>query len=122
MRLKRYSGRFLQFELTQITKGEGTVDHKPINRSINKFHLDYISMGNQAMSGRAKTVDYETVLQAILANPMSNIGRVSGKASIAKSSVTAHNHHLIESSRICKLSLTLLKYCTTFDSLWYYSF
>ena len=52
-------------------KNEDAVNHSIINRWFKKFHLDCKNLDIQARSGRPKTVDSETMLHAIEANPVS---------------------------------------------------
>ena len=52
------------------------------------------NLDDQARSGRRKTVDTETVLQAIEANPASNPPRVSGNHVISQSCVVGFFHDL----------------------------
>ena len=90
------------------TKCEGAVDH----RWFKKFCSGCKIFNDQARSGRPKTMDSKSVLQAIVTNPVSSSKRVPGKFGISQSSVV---HHLCEWS--VKLSLILPKYYRTFESL-----
>ena len=53
-------------------KDEGAVDLSIVTKRFEKFCSGCKNFKNQAMSGRAKTVDFETVLQVIEANPVSS--------------------------------------------------
>ena len=65
-------------------KGEGRVDYSTVvTRGFNKFHLRYKNFNDQASSGKPKIRDYESMLQAIEANPGSSTWRVSGELSIS---------------------------------------
>ena len=66
-------------------KSEGAVDYSTVSRWFKKFWLGYKNLNNQARSGRLKTVDSETILQDIEANPVSSTWRVSGKLGISES-------------------------------------
>ena len=66
-------------------------------------------------SGRPKIVDSESVLQAIEASPVIRTRRVSGLINITQS-IAVRNFHKKKALEHTELSLTLPKYCKTFDS------
>ena len=69
------------------TKDEGIIDHCTVRRSFEKFHLCCNKLNDPAASGRPKTMDSETVLQTLEANPVSNTQRVLCKLNISEYSV-----------------------------------
>ena len=74
--------------------GEGIVDHSTVTRWLKKFYLCSKNIDDQARSGRLKTVHSEAMFQAIEANSMSNIRRISCDFSISQSTVVCHLHNL----------------------------
>ena len=54
-----------------------------VTRWFKKFYSGCKNLDDQPWSGRSKTMDFEAVLEAINANLLSCIQRVSGKFSIS---------------------------------------
>ena len=59
-----------------------SVDHCIVNKWFKKFRLCCKNVDDQARSGRLKRVDAEAMFQAVEANPVSSIRRVSGEPDI----------------------------------------
>ena len=74
-------------------KGEGVIDHRTVNKRIQKIHTGCKKLDDQERSGRLKTLNSKAMLQVIEVNPMSNIPRLSGEVGKCSSS-----HHDIEKS------------------------
>ena len=70
-----------------FVKSKGLVEHRTVTRWFKKFHSGCKNLNNQAMSGRYKIMESKTVLQALEANPVSSIWRISGEFGISQSSV-----------------------------------
>ena len=91
------------------TNGEGAVYYWTVSRWLKKICLEYKNLNDP-------TVDFEAMLQAIEANPVSSILRVSGELSILQSSVVHHLHNSGKS--ICHSQIVphvQPKYCKTSD-------
>ena len=90
-------------------KGEGTVDPAQMVQEISLR----LKERWRSSKGKAKSVLFEVVLQAIDENPACGTWRISGDLSASHTLlwfVTA------KTSVAAKLCPTLLKYCNTFDS------
>ena len=57
--------KFMEATKNSWEKGEGRVTHYTITRCFKKFHLGCKTPNNQETSTWLKTMDFETVLQAI---------------------------------------------------------
>ena len=60
-------------------KGKGAFDHNTVTRLLKLFHLGCKNFDGQVKSGRPKIMGSKVVCQAIHANLVSSIWRVSGK-------------------------------------------
>ena len=65
-------------------KGEGTFDHNRETR-FKKFCLGCKNLVDQARLDRSRAVDFEATFQAIVANLVCSIWRVSGELAISQS-------------------------------------
>ena len=74
-----------------ICCAKGTVDYWRVTRYFEKFCSGYKNMDDQRKSGRPKTVDSKTMLQARVANPVTQW--VSGNLNILLSSVVYPLHN-----------------------------
>ena len=72
-------------------KGEGPVDYNTVARWLKKFRSSCKNLDDQVRSSGLKTLDSEAVLEAIEANLISSIQRVtSNKLCILQFSVVCH--------------------------------
>ena len=67
-----------------FAKDEGTVDQRTLARLLKKFRSGCKYLNIQVRSGRPKTGDFESVLEAIKPNPVSSTRRVSVRISKLK--------------------------------------
>ena len=65
-------------------KGEGAVDHRTETRRFKRFSLGCKYLNDQAKSGRYKTLDCKSVVQAKEVNLESSTLRVSGELGISQ--------------------------------------
>ena len=74
------------------------------------FHLGCTNLDDQTRSGKLTTGNFETELQSIKVNTISNTRSVSGElGGISQSTVVRHLHDLSKNSRAVELYLTLLE-------------
>ena len=92
-------------------KSEDTFDYGIVTRCFKKFRCK--KLDDQARPGGSKTVDFESVLQAIEETLESSTLRVPGELSISQSSVTSTTSG--KASEAAELCVTLSKYCEIFD-------
>ena len=75
-------------------KDEGTVDHSTVTRWYKKFCWGWKNFDDQARSGKAQTVDFKTILQAIEANLPSSTQRIWDEFNISQSHVSPWQKYL----------------------------
>ena len=88
-------------ESIHCTKGEVAVYHSTVIKWLKKFCSGCKNLDDPAMSGRPKMMVSKAWLQAIEANPASNIWRVSGELGISQSSMVHHFHDLSKNKWSC---------------------
>ena len=84
-------------------KDGGTVDNSRVTRWLKIVCLGCKNLNNQAKSGRPRSMDSETMLQAIETNLASSTWRVSGELSISQSSLVYYLHDLSKSIHSCQI-------------------
>ena len=91
------------FEL--IVKGQSIT----VTRWFKKFHSGCKNLNNQAKLGQFKSMDSDTMLQAIKANPASSTRRITGKLCISQSSVVHHFHNFSKNILNCQNVFQVIK-------------
>ena len=87
----------------------GALDHSTATRSFEKFCLGWKHFNDQEKSGSPKTVESESILQAIEVNLVSSTRKISGELDISEFSQVCHFSGLSKSKQNCLIVPHLIK-------------
>ena len=103
-------------------KSESTVELSTVMKWFKKFSLGCKNLSYPVKSGRPKSMDSETIFQAIEENLVSSTHRVSGKLNISLYSVVHHFQDLGKTVQSCQIVPHITKISKIFDLLHYVCF